>query len=140
MNFINYELSELDIIYILNCICLSINAITWNDCNMHNRRQAEVYFSFEPETYSNQLDNLIRLRDRISLHANKEIYNCINDNYFIGQRQYLISKKFDFLYNRRKFDKSIKIYIKNVNKPNKNIYKENKKPKMNIIKKLYISR
>lgn len=127
MNFVDYSLSEIDIIGILNCICYFINTVTWNDYNIYNRRQVEKYFNFEPGEYANQLDNLKRLRDIISLRANRKIYNCMNDNFFIGQRQYLISRKYDFLYDKEKFDETITLYLKNMNKQNKNINLNDKK-------------
>jgi len=100
------ELSERDVIQILNTISYFINSLAWNDCNMHNKRKIEMYFNFEPGEYASQLDDLIKLRDLMSLKANRVIYNCKNDNYFIVQRQYLISKNFNFLYNKRKMDEN----------------------------------
>ena len=128
------NITELEVIEILNAICYFINSIIWNDCNLYNRKQAEKYFNFEPGEYTNQLDNLIRLRDIISVQANKDIYNCINDNFFIGQRQYLISKKYDFLYNKQKLDETIKLYLENKNKENKNICYNYKNAKLEYIR------
>lgn len=135
MDYIHLELSELQIIQILNAISFFINTLTWNDYNMYNKKQIEKYFNFEPGEYANQLDNLIRLRELISLKANRGIYNIINDSFFIGQRQYLMYRKYDFLYDKKKFDKSIKLYIKNINRQNKYINFNNKKCEIKLSKK-----
>ena len=54
--------------------------------------------------------------------------------FFIGQRQYLISKKYDFLYNKQKLDETIKLYLENKNKENKNICYNYKNAKLEYIR------
>ena len=128
MKYINLELSEIDIIQILNALSYFRNEITWHE-TVAQRQRIGMYFNFkDPIEYAEQYNLLDNLHKRISLEANSKLYNIINEYFFEGQKNYLINEKsykliFDNkLNNINKNDKKIfKFFIKNTIDKFKNI-------------------
>lgn len=115
MKYINLQLSEIDIIQILNALSYFRNEITWHDTVLQKQRIG-MYFNFnDPVEYSEQYNLLDNLHKRISLKANTDLYNIINEYFFEGQKNYLINEK------------TYKLIIDNntnyINKNNKKIFK-----------------
>lgn len=115
MKYINLELSEIDIIQILNALSYFRNEITWHE-TVAQRQRIGMYFNFkDPIEYAEQYNLLDNLHKRISLDANHKLYNIINEYFFEGQKKYLINEK------------SYKLIIDNntnyINKNNKKIFK-----------------
>jgi hypothetical protein len=100
MKYINIELSEIDIIGILNSLSYFRNEIMWHD-SVDQKRRIAMYFNFKDnDEFLNQYDLIDNLHKRISLQANKEMYNKINEYFFIGQQKYLVNKDYKFIYSR----------------------------------------
>lgn len=120
MKYINLELSEIDIIQILNALSYFRNEITWHE-TVAQRQRIGMYFNFkDPIEYAEQYNLLDNLHKRISLEANSKLYNIINEYFFEGQKKYLINEKSykliidNNLNNINKNDKKIlKIFVKN---------------------------
>ena len=100
MEYINVELSEIEVIEILNALSYFRNEISWHD-SVEQKRKISMYFNFGNE-YSQQYDRIDILHKKISLQANREFYNIINDFYFKGQEKYLSYKNYDFIYENSK--------------------------------------
>lgn len=93
----DFNLSEKEIIYILNCISITLNFIEWH--TYEEKERIKMYFNYENYyEYYNDLELLHRV---ISLSANKEIYGIRNQVYFKGQEEYLLKRNFDFLKKRK---------------------------------------
>lgn len=104
---ITFSCYEWDIIYILNCICLTKDILK-------NGRTEFFEKYFKKENYNTYMYDLTLIQKLIGYKANKEIYNYEDFDFFIGQRDYLAMSDgtFKFLTNRsrlRKIKKEIKI-------------------------------
>ena len=88
----NFELSEKDVINLLNCINITLRFMKYH--TVDEKREISCYYNFD--NYENDFYNLNLLHRRISTKANLEFYNYKYGNFFIGQRYYLSSKEKDF--------------------------------------------
>jgi len=93
MKYINLELSEVDIIQILNALSYFRNEVYWHE-SLAQKKRVGMYFNFsDNEEFTEQYNFLDNLHKRISLEANNKLYNIINNYYFEGQRRYLSEGK-----------------------------------------------
>ena len=102
----NIDLSERDVIHILNCLNICVHFLKY-----HTRDEKEFlsyYHNFE--NYERDYTDLMLIHRRISLTANMDFYKVDNYNLFIGQRDYLKSK--DKSFKILKNNKKIKHYFK----------------------------
>lgn len=104
------DLSERDIIHLLNCINICLYYLKYHTEEI--KKDLSYYYNFD--NYYEDYFNLNLLHRRISVKANMEYYNINNYNLFIGQKDYLETKEKDFkiLKNNKK---------KNINDFNANI-------------------
>lgn len=86
------EINERDIIYILNCINITLIYLKYH--TKDEKDEISNYYNFD--NYNNDYYLLNLLHRRISTKANMEYYNVENYNLFIGQRDYLNTKEKDF--------------------------------------------
>lgn len=133
MKCYNYNLSEIDTLFIINALSYYLNEITWHD-SLSQKEKISHYFNFEDD-FERQYMLVKDLHIRLSLESNRRIYNIINDDFYIGQRQYLLNKKLDFVYNKNKYDKLITNYIKENRMINLN---ENNNCNLNLFKLLKV--
>lgn len=120
MKYINLQLSEIDIIQILNALSYFRNEITWHE-TVSQKQRIGMYFNFnDPIEYAEQYNLLDNLHKRLSLQANKDLYNIINEYFFEGQKNYLINEKSYKLiidnntnYINKNDKKIFKIFVKN---------------------------
>lgn len=119
MRYIDLELSEVDIIQILNALSYFRNEIYWHE-SLAQKKKVGMYFNFlDNEEYTEQYNFLDNLHKRISLEANEKLYNKINEYFFEGQRIYLTNgKTYKQIFKTKYSDikkypnKYIKIFIK----------------------------
>ena len=88
----NFELSEKDVINLLNCINITLRFMKYH--TRDEKQEISCYYNFD--NYEDDFYTLNLLHRRISTKANLEFYNYKYGNYFIGQRDYLSSKEKDF--------------------------------------------
>jgi hypothetical protein len=100
-----FEISEREIIYILNCINFSME-------NIHNTDLSKLYF--KKDNFWLYFQDMRELHRRMSLTANEEIYNMYNETFFVGQRDYLISKEKDFEFLKGKHNNQNKKLFLNI--------------------------
>lgn len=97
MRYIKLELSEIDIILILNALSYFRNEVVWNT-ELKQKARIGMYFNFnDREEYVQQYNLLDNLHKRISLESNRKMYKILNEYFFEGQRNYLINNKY-FIY------------------------------------------
>lgn len=93
MRYIDIELSEVDLIQILNALSYFRNEIVWHE-SLNQKRRIAMYFNFtDPEEYAEQYNLLDNLHKLLSLQANRKMYKIVNNYYFEGQRIYLSEGK-----------------------------------------------
>lgn len=94
------DLSERDIIHLLNCINICLYYLKYHTEDI--KKDLSYYYNFD--NYCEDYFNLNLLHRRISVKANMEYYNINNYNLFIGQKDYLETKEKDFkiLKNNKK--------------------------------------
>ena len=114
MKYIEFELSEKDIIIILNSLSYFRNEVMQHP-DLKQKERVGMYFNFiEHDEFTEQYNSLDLLHKRISTQSNHEIYNIKNDIFFKGQEKYLNNKKFDFLYNDNRLEYR-KLYKNKIN-------------------------
>lgn len=97
MKFLRIELSEQDIIFILNALSYFRNEINWHD-SLEQKRKISLFFNFiDNDEFIEQYSRLDFLHRRISTFANKYLYNTENDIYFQGQCLYSHKRDFSFI-------------------------------------------
>lgn len=105
----NLELSEKDVINLLNCINITLRFMKYHTADEKN--EISCYYNFD--NFADDFYTLNLLHRRISTKANLKFYNYKYGNFFIGQRDYLCTKEKDFkiLKNNKnqKFNNNIKL-------------------------------
>lgn len=105
----NLELSEKDVINLLNCINITLRFMKYH--TRDEKQEISCYYNFD--NYEDDFYTLNLLHRRISTKANLEFYNYKYGNFFIGQRDYLSCKEKDFeiLKNNKnqKFNNNLKL-------------------------------
>lgn len=96
----NINLSEKEIIYILNALKLNSRFLMYH--NNYEKRELEFYYKFN--NYGEYITDLDIIFKRIGLLANKKYYNLKDEILFEGQRKFILSKEknFDFLFINNK--------------------------------------
>ena len=84
----NLEISERDVIHILNCINICTHFLKYH--TRETKDYIQYYYNFD--NYIEDYTNLMLIHRRMSTKANMEYYNVDNYNLFIGQRDYLNTK------------------------------------------------
>lgn len=92
------ELSERDLIYILNCLDITKHYLTYH--TLDEKKYLSYYYNFD--NYDEDFDSIQNLHRRMSLHFNNELYNLHNEIFFKGQSDYMASKEKDFVLLREK--------------------------------------
>lgn len=107
------ELSEVQLIYILNSINVTLRFMKYHNSN--EKGVISNYFNYH--NYDIDYNNLILIHRLLSTLGNKVYYNEINE-FFIGQKNYLIRKEkdFEFLFEKKEFNIKVK---EELIKPNK---------------------
>lgn len=113
----NIELSEKQLIYILNSINITLRFMTYHYQITDIKEEVKHYFNFD--NYNFDYNNLIDLHRILSLSGNKQFYNIINEVFFKGQKDYLCTKEKDF-----EILKKLERY-ENLNNKNQNFIKLN---------------
>lgn len=106
------DLSERDVIYILNCININLHYLKYHTQEI--KKDISYYYNFD--NYYEDYFNLNLLHRRISVKANVEYYNINNFNLFVGQKDYLNSKEKDFKILKNNKNKDINKFNKKVEK------------------------
>ncbi|MDD3304020.1 MAG: hypothetical protein PHP54_03795 [Clostridia bacterium] len=106
----DFELNERDLIYLLNCMSLTLNFMKWH--NPNEKSYVEMYFY--NENYADDYNSIMVLHRFMSLKGNRVLYNLEDDIFFRGQAKYLIHKNFDFLKSKYKHKHMIKRNVKNI--------------------------
>lgn len=106
--YIDVELSEKNLIYILNCLNLCLRCLEYHYEIDDIRNETKRYFNIE--NYATDYENIRTLHRILSSKGNKDIYNITDDVFFRGQADYLCSKEKDFKILQNK--KNIKILKK----------------------------
>ena len=104
------DLSEWDVIYILNCININLHYLKYHTQEI--KKDISYYYNFD--NYYEDYFNLNLLHRRISVKANVEYYNINNFNLFVGQKDYLNSKEKDFKILKNNKNKDINKFNKKV--------------------------
>ena len=104
------DLSERDVIYILNCININLHYLNYHTQEI--KKDISYYYNFD--NYYEDYFNLNLLHRRISVKANVEYYNINNFNLFVGQKDYLNSKEKDFKILKNNKNKDINKFNKKV--------------------------
>nr|DAP21380.1 MAG TPA: hypothetical protein [Inoviridae sp.] len=104
------DLSERDVIYILNCININLHYLKYHTQEI--KKDISYYYNFD--NYYEDYFNLNLLHRRISVKANVEYYNINNFNLFVGQKDYLNSKEKDFKILKNNKNKDINKFNKKV--------------------------
>lgn len=120
-----FNFSEKDIIYILNCLSLTLNFMKWHEND--TKRCVELYFDYK--NYCDDYWNIVTLHRLISIKGNKSIYHINDYEFFKGQEDFMVYKNFDFLKDKERY---IKIENSNYNEKERLI----KRNKNNFYKKL----
>ena len=93
MKSYNFDLSESDIVYILNCLSITMNYLYYH--TPKEKEHLSLYFNFN--NYTEDMESLRFLHRRLSCSANKCFYNESNNIIFIGQQRYFTNKDFSYL-------------------------------------------
>lgn len=104
------DLSERDVIYILNCININLHYLKYHTQEI--KKDISYYYNFD--NYYEDYFNLNLLHRRISVKANVEYYNINNFNLFVGQKDYLNTKEKDFKILKNNKNKDINKFNKKV--------------------------
>lgn len=104
------DLSERDVIYILNCININLHYLKYHTQEI--KKDISYYYNFD--NYYEDYFNLNLLHRRISVKANVEYYNINNFNLFVGQKDYLNTKEKDFKILKNNKNKNINKFNKKV--------------------------
>ena len=80
----DFELSERQIVYILNALSFYLQVIKWHTPS--EKKRIQEFFDLYREDY----DRLIILHRLISINANIKFYDVHDSEFFIRQRKYLI--------------------------------------------------
>ena len=104
------DISERDVIYILNCININLHYLKYHTQEI--KKDISYYYNFD--NYYEDYFNLNLLHRRISVKANVEYYNINNFNLFVGQKDYLNSKEKDFKILKNNKNKDINKFNKKV--------------------------
>lgn len=121
--YINVELSEKNLIYILNCLNLCLRCLEYHNEIDDIRNETKRYFNIE--NYATDYENIRTLHRILSSKGNKDIYNITDDVFFRGQADYLCSKEKDFkiLQNKKRYKNFKKSNNKQSNEKELSIYK-----------------
>ena len=104
------DLSERDVIYILNCININLHYLKYHTQEI--KKDISYYYNFD--NYYEDYFNLNLLHRRISVKANVEYYNINNYNLFVRQNDYLNTKEKDFKILKNNKNKDINKFNKKV--------------------------
>lgn len=104
------DLSERDVIYILNCININLHYLKYHTQEI--KKDISYYYNFD--NYYEDYFNLNLLHRRISVKVNVEYYNINNFNLFVGQKDYLNTKEKDFKILKNNKNKNINKFNKKV--------------------------
>ena len=107
------DLSEKQIIYILNCINYTSLKLAHHP-TLEQKKELQNYFNFE--NYEDYYNDLLLLHRLISTKGNKELYNLPNEQFFKGQAQYLCSVKKDFSFLEEKKTIKFSFFRKSIDK------------------------
>lgn len=80
-----FNFSEKDIIYILNCLSLTLNFMKWHEND--TKRCVELYFDYK--NYCDDYWNIVTLHRLISIKGNKSIYHINDYEFFKGQEDFM---------------------------------------------------
>lgn len=121
--YIDVELSEKNLIYILNCLNLCLRCLEYHYEIDDIRNETKRYFNIE--NYTTDYENIRTLHRLLSSKGNKDIYNITDDVFFRGQADYLCSKEKDFkiLQNKKRYKNFKKSNNKQSNEKELSIYK-----------------
>lgn len=130
MKYINIELSEKNLIYILNCLNLTLRCMEYHYQIYDVKGEVKRYFNYN--NYEEDYNDLRLLHRVLSTKGNSEIYGIYDNLFFKGQADYLCTKEKDFKilldksrYNKIKSDKIFIMELQNkIN--NKYYYKFNR--------------
>lgn len=115
MKKITFSFYEHDIIYLLNCICLTKDILNIGRAELYNKY-------FKKENYNTYINDLTLMQRLIGYKANQKIYNYNDYDFFIGHHDYLRAEDGTFNYLK---DKSRIKRIKNEIKLKNKIYNNN---------------
>lgn len=102
--YIDIELSEKNLIYILNCLNLCLRCLEYHNEIDDIRNETQRYFNVE--NYAIDYENIRTLHRILSSKGNKDIYNITDNVFFRGQADYLCSKEKNLkFYKIKKLEK-----------------------------------
>lgn len=88
------ELSEKQLIYILNCMSISLKFMTYHYQITDIKKEITNFFNYDH--YNDDYNNIITLHRILSLLGNSEFYGLKNEIFFKGQEDFLCSEEKDF--------------------------------------------
>lgn len=120
---VNFSCYEWDIIYILNCICLTKDILK-------NGRPEFFERYFKKEKYNTYMYDLTIMQKLIGYKANRIFYDFHDYDFFIGQTDYinLGDREFNFLFGKQRKERLKE--IEQEEKFRKQITKFNEIPKI----------
>lgn len=100
MKKITFSCYEHDIIYILNCICLT------KDILKSGRKENFEHY-FKKELYNTYMYDLTLIQKLIGYKANRVFYNFNDYDYFIGQFDYISigNREFNYLFGKQRIER-----------------------------------
>ena len=93
------ELSEIEVILLLNSLNFFLQEME-NEDNPKTKRALSIYVDFKNSDNYCDMYNLVRdFRDYTALKANNFFYSISNDNFFKGQKDFLVKRNIKDFYN-----------------------------------------
>lgn len=99
----DFNLSEKEIVYILNCISITLNFMEWH--TYEEKERIKMYFNYE--NYNVDYYDIQLIHRNISCSANKHFYNIRDSVFFKGQEDFLIDKNFEFLKDKERYSNNV---------------------------------
>lgn len=106
MKKVQFEAYEHDIVYILNCICLTKEILK-------NGRSELFERYFKKELYNTYMYDLTLIQKLMGYKANRELYNFNDYDLFVSHHEYLNigDREFKYLFGKQRLER-----IKEINK------------------------
>lgn len=99
----DFNLSEKEIIYILNCMSITLNFMKWH--TYEEKERIKMYFNNE-NYFENYYDIELMYRT-MSCSANKHFYNIRDSVFFKGQEDFMTYKNFEFLKDKERYNNNL---------------------------------
>ena len=97
MKKVSFECTERDIVYILNCISITKKLFKNGRCELYNSY-------FKEDMINSYMYDLTIMQKLIGYKANRVLYNYNDNDFFIGQSDYLnlCDKDFNHLFGKER--------------------------------------